>query len=109
MKAKVWALFILSILLLFLINMIAKPFGSDKQVIDDEEGQDFTTFTYVITKVEGSDYYGSSLDGKTKIHFNSNEMSFPLTEKIRENDKIVAYVQSENHVEGFVKVKKINE
>lgn len=110
MKGKLLILFILLSLLFSLIIYIGNPFKilETKQPIQEEETlKSLKTFTYVITEVSGNDYYGQSIDGKTKIHFNSETVKYPIEDTIRVNDKILAYVESENHVDGLVKIEKL--
>jgi hypothetical protein len=110
MKGKLITFLILLSVLLVLGVYFWKP--SEKletnQPIKDEEMQDsYKTFTYVITEISGNDYYGQSLDGTTKIYFNRKNVKFPIEDNIQVKDKILAYVESENHIGGLVKIEKL--
>lgn len=109
MKIKLILLLVLTGFLLGICIVLIKPDagGTSKEVTTSEIKEDYKTFTYVITKVDGNEYHGQSTDGKTKIQFNSENIKHPLTEKLEVKDKIVAYVESENHINGIVKIEKI--
>lgn len=110
MKAKIIILLILLSTLLLLTIYLTEPFEKleTKQPIKEEETiESYKTLTFIITEVSGNDYYGQSIDGKTKIYFNSEDVKYPITDTINVDDKILAYVESEKHVEGLVKIEKI--
>ena len=109
MKIKLILLLVLTGVLLGLGIVFVKPDtgGTSKEVTTTEVKEDYKTFTYVITKVDGNEYQGQSTDGKTKIQFNSENIKHPLKEKLKVKDKIMAYVESENHINGIIKIEKI--
>jgi hypothetical protein len=110
MKIKLILLLVLTGVLLGLCIVFIKPDTggtSKEETTRAVDADDYKTFTYVITKVDGNEYQGQSIDGKTKIQFNSENIKYPLTEKLEVKDKIVAYVESENHINGIVKIEKI--
>lgn len=111
MKRKLIILFVL--FFIFLILFIYLKTSHEKQPVtnsnkESESFELYKTFTYVITDVRGNDYFGQSIDGKTKIHFNLENVKQPLTEQINVNDKILAYVEAENHVNGILKIEKLD-
>jgi hypothetical protein len=111
MKRKLTILILL--LCLFLILFINFKKSHEKQTVTSpiEESESlglYKTFTYVITDINGNEYFGQSVDGKTKIHFNLENVKQPITEKINVNDRILAYVETENHVNGILKIEKLD-
>jgi hypothetical protein len=111
MKRKLIILILL--LCLFLILFINFEKSHEKQTVTSpiEESESlglYKTFTYVITDINGNEYFGQSVDGKTKIHFNLENVKQPITEQINVNDKILAYVETENHVNGILKIEKLD-
>ncbi|MGM0873803.1 MAG: hypothetical protein ACQEWV_03210 [Bacillota bacterium] len=111
MKAKIIILFILLSTLLILTIYLTVPLEKleTKQPRNEEETiESYKTLTYIITKVSGNDYYGQSIDGKTKIYFSSENVKYPITDTINVDDKILAYVEPENHVDGLVKIEKMD-
>lgn len=113
MKAKVFIFLTLLCTLILLILFITNPL--DKLAVRSTIGEEteekekaLITLTFIITEVNGDDYYGQSIDGNTKIYFNRKNVKYPINESIKINDKILAYVESENHVDGIVKIEKIN-
>ncbi|MFS0879722.1 hypothetical protein CHH83_20745 [Bacillus sp. 7586-K] len=110
MKAKVYILFVLVVLLAVLYFYSSKPVKEPVSIptnTEEEVTSPYKTFTYVITDIKGNDYYGESIDGKTKIVFNKENVKVPIDDSIQVNDRIKAYVESENHVEGIIKIEKI--
>lgn len=104
MKIKLVILTLLSSILIALAIYFIKPIDEEKQ--KGGEIEEYKTLTYLITEIKGSEYYGQSIDGKTKIYFDSEKMKYPIQDHIEINDKIIAYVEPENHVGGLVKVEK---
>ncbi|TXC91861.1 hypothetical protein FS935_05620 [Metabacillus litoralis] len=108
MKIKLIILLMLSSFLIALAIYFVKPIDNEKHEVDNvEELEKYKTFTYLITEIKGTEYYGQSIDGKTKIYFDSEKMKHPIQDHIKINDKIIAYVEQENHVGGLVKVEKL--
>ncbi|WP_226665555.1 hypothetical protein [Metabacillus litoralis] len=107
MKIKLIILGVLSSILITLAIFFIKPLDEGKQVKEQIKTEEYKTLTYLITEVNGSEYYGQSIDGKTKIYFNSEKMKYPMKDRLEINDKIIAFVEPENHVGGLVKVEKI--
>jgi hypothetical protein len=111
MKAKLIILLTLLCMLICLCIYLIKPvekYETKKPVKEVETLESFKSYTYIITEIRGNDYYGQSIDGKTKIFFNRENVKFPIIDTISVNDKISAYVESENHIGGLVKIKKID-
>ena len=110
MKAKIIFLMILIGILLSLSIILLQPFpknDSSKKPANSETFDTYKTLTYIITEVDGNQYYGESIDGKSKITFHSDRVKNPITDSIQVQDKIIAYVESENHIDGIVKIEKI--
>ncbi|MBT2574592.1 hypothetical protein J7E26_11580 [Bacillus sp. ISL-51] len=72
-----------------------------------QEKEEYTTKTYKITKIDGSEYHGTAANG-TKIIFNGEKLQQDLSD-IKEGDKIKAYFSKSNRIDGLLKVVKINE
>jgi hypothetical protein len=109
MKAKVLILVFLIGTLISLTLLLAKPSDNLKlEQSKNDEQNTLKSLKYVITEVKGNDYYGESIDGKTKLHFNSKNVKYPIKEPLSVNDKILAYVETENHVDGIIKIEKID-
>lgn len=110
MKLKITFLFILIGILFILTIILWHPFPkeeSKKSPANSDTLDSYKTFTYIITEVDGNQYYGESIDGRTKINFQSDRVKYPITDSIQVNDKILAYVESVNHIDGIIKVEKI--
>lgn len=110
MKARISCLFVLVGILFTLTIYFVSTFPDDKSqesVGEIETVDTYKTFTYIITEVDGNQYYGESIDGKTKIYFNRDRVKYPITDSINVHDRILAYVEPENHIDGIVKVEKI--
>lgn len=110
MKGKLITLLILLCLLLSLYFYMSQPRNiqeTNQPKIVEETKDSYKTLTYIITEVSGNDYYGQSIDGKTKIFFNSENVKYPIEDSLDVNDKILAYMESENLVDGLVKIEKL--
>lgn len=110
MKTKIIILILLFAVLFTLSIILIQPFskGESKKTIANSESVDlYKTLTYIITKVDGNQYYGESVDGRSKIQFHRDDVKEPFTDSIKVKDKILVYVESENHIGGIVKVEKI--
>ena len=111
MKTKIITLFILFAILFTLSIVLIQPYskGESKKTAANSESLDqYKTLTYIITKVDGNQYGGESVDGQSKIQFHREDVKYPFTDSININDKILVYVESENHIGGIVKVEKID-
>ncbi|MBU7592210.1 hypothetical protein [Metabacillus halosaccharovorans] len=113
MKTKVTLLIILVVILITLSIVLLYPFPNGEETketaVNSEPLENYKTLTYIITEVDGNQYFGESVDGKSKIHFHRDRVKYPITDSIKVHDKILAYVESENHIDGIVRVEKIEE
>lgn len=110
MKLKIIFLFILVGILFMLTIILLDPFPKEetkKAAVNSDTLDSYKTLTYIITEIDGNQYYGESLDGRTKINFHRDRVKYPITDSIHVNDKILAYVESVNHIDGIIKVEKI--
>ncbi|WP_175638934.1 hypothetical protein [Metabacillus schmidteae] len=110
MKTKIFILILLFAVLFTLSIILIHPFfnGDFKKTVANSKTEDhYKTLTYIITEVDGNQYFGESVDGQSKIQFHRDDVKHPITDSIKVNDKILAYVESENHIAGIVKVEKI--
>ena len=110
MKGKLITLLILLSLLLSLYIYKAQQrdiLKTDQSKIVEDTKDSYKSLTYIITEVSGNDHYGQSIDGKTKIYFNSEDVKYPIGDSLNVNDKILAFMESENLVDGIVKIEKI--
>lgn len=80
----------------------------DKQhtaVLQDDT--EYKVFTYIITEIDDTGYYGKSEDGKTGIYFTSENVNKNELNKVNEGSKVLTYFEKENHIDGIVKVEVI--
>ncbi|MDQ0230421.1 hypothetical protein [Metabacillus malikii] len=112
MKVKILILLslvsVLFILYLYMLNPVSKQVAKQQPVESEETDTPYKTFEYVITNIEDTVYYGESLDGNTKISFNIKNVKAPIDGDLKIGDKILAYVESENHIKGIVKIEKMD-
>lgn len=71
------------------------------------EDEKYTIYEYEITKIEGSEYYGTDNNG-TKIIFNADKLSGDASD-LAEGDRVKAYFSKSNRIDGLIKVVKTTE
>ncbi|MBD1379170.1 hypothetical protein [Metabacillus arenae] len=76
--------------------------ASESQQTETPQQKELVKFTYTVTQINGSEYYGEASDG-TGIYFTSENIQ---SSEINVNDQIIAFFEPENIVDGLVKVEK---